>query len=68
MATTTFTEGQRVVLNATGLPGKWEPAELNGCAGMYLGDSPHGYARVQFDDAPIPVLVHPESLSWDVTP
>ena len=55
--------GDRVLLEATGQPGKFEPAELHGRHGTLLDlTRPHGYARVQFDGRPVPELVHPESL------
>jgi hypothetical protein len=66
---TMLTEGARVRLNQTSQPGKWEPKEFHGRAGTFLGASrPHGYARVQFDGFPVPVLVHPESLTVEVAP
>lgn len=56
----------RVVLEATGQPGKWEPAALHGEHGVFLGRSrPHGYARVKFDSLDEVQLVHPESLTLE---
>lgn len=53
----------RVVLNATGQPGKFEPKALHGRHGKLLElTRPHGYARVLFDGDDTASLVHPESL------
>lgn len=57
--------GDRVVLHATGEPGKWEPERLHDQPGTFLGiATTHGYARVRFDavGGGMPMLVHPESL------
>lgn len=53
----------RVVLEPTGQPGKFEPEVLHGRHGVLLElTRPHGYARVKFDGDDIASLVHPESL------
>ena len=58
----------RIVLNATGQPGKFEPKEFHGRHGTLLELSrPHGYARVQFDGIEGVALVHPESLLLEVS-
>lgn len=64
--------GDRVVLVATGAPGKWEPEELHGAHGQLIElTRAHGYARVRWDHCPAHLLapgagatylVHPESL------
>lgn len=59
--------GDRVVLEATGQPGKFEPKHLHGRHGELLElTRPHGYARVRFDGDADASLVHPESLVKEV--
>jgi hypothetical protein len=57
-----FVSGSRVVLVPTSQMGKFEPKEIHGRVGTFLGIAKTGYARVQFDGRPVPELVHPESL------